>query len=139
MARVLGVLLIIVVAVAIGAAAYNAGVSAGITEGAQQALASGDAVPAGPYGYGYGYGPYWHPFGFGWGFFGIIFWILGIFLVIGLIRFAFGSGRGGHGPRGPGGHGGWSGRRESVEEWHRELHRRDGPDAADGEGRPATP
>ena len=117
-------LLAIAIAVGIGAAVYNAGVTAGLAEAAQQAAASGDPVTV-----PYAYGPYWHgPFGFGFGFFGIFFLILGIFLVIGLVRAAFGWGRwnGPRGPRGPGGPGGWGGdRRDRVEEWHRELHRRD--------------
>jgi hypothetical protein len=59
----------------------------------------------------------------GFGFFGIFFWILGFFLIFALLRAAFGWGNGG--PRGPGG---WSGgRRERLEELHRELHRNDGP------------
>jgi hypothetical protein len=128
--RVVAALLLVVVAIGIGTAVYNAGVTAGLTEAAQQAVASGDPAPVirDGWGYGYGYGaPYAHgPFGFGFGIFGIFFWILGIFLIIGLVRAAFG-GRwgGGNGPRGPGG---WSGR---GEEWHRELHRREG---TEGEG-----
>jgi hypothetical protein len=139
--RVLAVLLLIAVAVGVGTTLYNAGVSTGLTEAAQQAAASGEAVPAG----GYGYGPYWHGhWGFGFGFFGIFFWILGIFLVFALVRAAFGWGRwGGRGGRGgwggpggsdgPGGPG--SGRREMVEEWHREMHRRD----EGGSGATASP
>jgi hypothetical protein len=139
--RVLAVLLLIAVAVGIGTTLYNAGVSSGLTEAAQQAAASGEPVPAG----GYGYGPYWHGhWGFGFGFFGIFFWILGIFLVFALVRAAFGWGRwGGRGGRGgwggpggsdgPGGPG--SGRREMVEEWHREMHRRD----EGGSGATASP
>jgi hypothetical protein len=124
---VLGILAVLVLALlagSIGTAVYNAGVHAGLADAAQQAAASGDpvAVPA------YGYGPYWHG-GWGFGFFGIIFWILGIFLVIGLVRGALGWGRG-RGPGGYGGYGGWrgpgdGGRREMVEEWHREMHRRE--------------
>jgi hypothetical protein len=139
--RVLAVLLLVAVAVGVGTTLYNAGVSTGLTEAAQQAAASGEAVPAG----GYGYGPYWHGhWGFGFGFFGIFFWILGIFLVFALVRAAFGWGRwGGRGGRGgwggpggsdgPGGPG--SGRREMVEEWHREMHRRD----EGGSGATASP
>jgi hypothetical protein len=131
--RVVATLALVAVAIGIGTAVYNAGVTAGITQAAQQALASGDPVPVVPY--GYGYGPYWHPFGFGWGFFGIIFWILGIFLVIGLVRAAFGGRR--HGPRGPGGWGdGPYGRGGSVEEWHRDLHRRQDAPGAETAGSP---
>jgi hypothetical protein len=123
--RVLAVLLVVAVAAGIGTMVYNAGVNAGLDEAARLAVASGDPLPV-PIGYGYGYGyggPYAHgPFGFG--FFGLIFGILGIFLLIGLLRAAFGWGRwGGRGPGGPG-PGGWGGRREMVEDWHREMHRR---------------
>ena len=133
-ARVLAVLVLVGLVFGIGTAVYNAGVSAGITEAVQQAVASGDPAPVVTvpgYGYGYGWGgPYWH----GPGFFGILAWIFGIFLVFALLRAAFGFGRGGRGGRG--GHGGpghWGGGRERMEEFHRELHARD---AAGGE-RPA--
>ena len=118
-------LLAVAIAVGIGAAVYNAGVTAGLAEAAQQAAASGDPVVVNP-AYGYGYGPYWHgPFGPGFGFFGIFFLIIGFFLVLGLARAAFGWGRW-NGPRGPGsGSGGWGGRSERIEELHRELHRRE--------------
>jgi hypothetical protein len=118
---VLAVLVIALLAVGIGTAVYDAGVSAGLNDAAQQAVASGQPVPAVPYGYGYGFGPGWHG-GWGFGFFGIIFWILGIFLVIGLVRGALGWGRW-YG-RGPGG--GPGGRRDAIEEWHRDMHRREG-------------
>ena len=123
--RVLAALLLVAVAVGIGTMVYNAGVTAGLAEAARQAVASGDPAPVVTYGYGHPYGPYFHgPFGGGFGFVGIFFWVLGIFLIIGLARAAFGRGRG-WGP-GRGGHGGWDGgRREMVEEWHREMHRGD--------------
>ena len=120
--RVLAVVLAVVVAVGVGTAVYNAGVTAGLAEAARQAVANGDpatVVPGGYYGWGH-YGP-----GYGFGFFGVIFWILGVFLVIGLLRAALGRGRWG-------GPGGGPGRREGVEAWHRELHRRDG-----GHGQPS--
>jgi hypothetical protein len=126
--RVLAALLLVAVAVGLGVAAYNAGVTAGLDEAARLAAASGEPLPAGPY--GYGYGPYAHgPWGFGFGIFGVFFFILGVFLIIGLLRAAFGWGR--WGGRGPGG--GWGGRREMVEEWHRELHRRE-PDGGERAG-----
>jgi hypothetical protein len=126
--RVLAALLLVALAIGIGAAAYNAGVTAGLAEAAQQAAASGDPVAVNPY--VYGYGPYAHgPFGWGFGFFGFLFVLFMIFVVVGLARAAFGGGRhGGHGPRG------WGDRRDRVEEWHRELHRRD---SGEGEQRPA--
>ncbi len=116
MFRVLAVLLLIAVAVGAGTAVYNAGVGTGLAEAARQAAAAGEPVAVVPGGY-YGWGGHYGPGFAGFGFFGIIFWILGIFLVIGLVRGAFGRGRWG----GPGG-----GRREMVEDWHRELHRREG-------------
>lgn len=129
--RVLAVLLLVAVAIGIGTGVYNAGVTAGLDEAARTAVASGQPVPV-----AYPYGAYWHgPWGFG--FFGIIFWILGIFLVFGLLRAAFGWGRwGGRGPGGwgHGGPGGPGGRREMVEEWHRELHRREGGSEPEGSG-----
>jgi len=129
--RLLAILIVVGVAIGLGTAAYNAGVTAGISEAAQSA-ASGAPVTVVPY----GYGPYWHgPWGFG--FFGIIFWIFGIFLIFGLLRALFGWGRwSGRGPgRSWGPRGG--GRREMVEEWHRELHRREeGADGAEGHAAP---
>ncbi len=136
--RVLAALVLVAVAIGIGTAVYNAGVTTGLTEAAQQAAASGDPMPVVRDGYGYGWGaPYAHgPFGFGFGFFGIIFWIFGIFLLIGLLRFAFGGRWGGPGSGGPGrrGNGGWGGRYERMDELHRELHRRE---RSEGEQRAA--
>jgi hypothetical protein len=126
------VLLVIVLgigAAALGVTAYNAGVTAGL---AQNIAESGGSVvvapgyPAGPYvGWGYGWGG-----GFGFlGFFGFLIFIL---IVFGLIRAAFGMGRGwGHrGYYGPGGPGrGWDKRggydawNDRVREVHDELHR----------------
>ena len=119
--RVLTTLLVVAIVIGIGAAVYNAGVTAGLAEQLQQAAASGEAVVA-PYPYGYAPGPYWH----GPGFFGIIFWIFGIFLFIGLVRAAVGWGR--WGGRGHGGAGGWGDRQSRMAEMHRELHRRETTD-----------
>ena len=125
--RVFALLLAVAIAVGIGAAVYNAGVTAGLAEAAQQAAAAGDPLPVAPY--AYGYGPYWHGPG-GWGLFGLFFGVLGLFIIIGLVRMAF---RGGHG-HGSGPGAGWGGdRRGRIEEWHRELHRREA-----GEGQPST-
>jgi hypothetical protein len=118
--RVLAALLVVALVIGIGTAVYNAGVDAGLA--AAPALASGDPVPLG------GYGPYahgWYGHGWGFGFFGIFFWILGIFLIFGLLRFAFGGGgRRWGGPGGPGAGGGWGDRRDRIEDWHAEMHRR---------------
>ncbi len=131
--RGVAVLLLIAVAAALGVAAYNIGVNVGLNVAQQVAIQDGQPVPIAPY----GYGPYWHG---GFGFFGIIFWILGFFLIVGLIRAAFGMGRGGRGgwgrwggPMGPGGPGGFGGG-DRVAEWHRELHRREETGGSDAAG-----
>lgn len=127
--RALATLLLIAIMVGIGVALYNAGVTAGLAEAARQAAAGGDPIPVNPY--AWGYGPYVHgPFGGGFGFFGFLFAIFLVFIVIGLVRAAFGGGR--HGGHGPGG--GWGDRRDRIEQWHQELHRREG---SEGEQRPA--
>ena len=117
---VLAVIALVGLVAVIGTSVYNAGVSQGIAEAANAAAASGDPVVVYPpyvgghYGYGNG--------GWGFGFFGIFFWILGFFLIFGLLRAAFGWGRwGGGGP----GRGGWESRQERISELHRELHRRE--------------
>jgi hypothetical protein len=111
--RVLAAVALVGLLALVGVSVYNSGVSAGLGEAARLATASGDPVPVyaypGPYvGHGWGYG--WG----GFGFFGIFFWIIGLFLVFGLIRAAFWGGRWG-GPR----NGSRSGH---LEEWHRRAH-----------------
>jgi hypothetical protein len=124
--RLAALIVVAGVAVWIGASLYNAGVTAGLAEAARQAAATGDGAPIPP---AYAWGnPYWGgPMAFGFGPLALFFWtFLGIFLVIGLVRFAVGERRwDGPGPNG------WRGRRLGAEEWHRELHRRDA-----GEGPP---
>ncbi len=124
--RVVAVLALVAVLAGIGIGVYNAGVNEGLTQAALAAQAAGEdpavVIPpyAGPYGYGWGHG--WG--GGGFGFFGFLFAILGIFLLFGLLRAAFGWGRwNGGGRGGPGGWGG--GREERIAEYHRELHKRD--------------
>lgn len=116
---VLAAIALVALVAVIGTSVYNAGVSQGLAEAAQAAVASGDPAPviyppyAGHYGYGHG----------GWGgfgFFAIFFWILAFFLVFGLLRAAFGWGR-----WGGGGRGGWESRSERIAELHRDLHRRE--------------
>ena len=123
--RVVAVLALVAAVAGIGIGVYNAGVNEGLTQAALAAQAAGEdpavVIPpyAGPYGYGYGWGH-----GGGFGFFGFLFAILGIFLLFGLLRAAFGWGRwNGGGRGGPGGWGG--GREERIAEYHRELHKRD--------------
>ena len=117
---VLAAVAVIALVAVIGTSVYNAGISQGLAEAANAAAAAGDPAPVvvAPYGGHYGYGPG----GGGFGFFGIFFWILGFFLIFGLLRAAFGWGRwGGGGP----GRGGWESRQDRMSELHRELHRRD--------------
>lgn len=127
--RLLAVIAVVAVLAGIGVSVYNAGVNEGITEAARAAQAAGEdpAVVYPPYAGPYGYGGGW-----GFGPFGIIFGILGIFLIFGLLRAAFGGRRWGGGPGGPGGWDGPGGpgghgwdRGERIAEMHRELHRRD--------------
>jgi hypothetical protein len=118
--RVLASLVLIGVLVAIGVGVYNAGVSAGLATTVPAPSGAPVAYYPGPYVHGWGWGP-------GWGFFGIFFWILGIFLIFGLLRAIFGwgrwSGRGyrewDHRPNGSGGP------LNRFEEWHRRLHESD--------------
>lgn len=90
----------------VAALAYQAGVSTGA------ALPAASGAPA-------AYPYYWHPF-FGFGFFGLLFPLLFLFLVFGLVRAVAGGGwghRGGH--------------RRMLEEWHRDMHERQGPGTGD--------
>lgn len=113
--RVLAVIAVMVILAGIGIGIYNAGIGAGVAEAARQAAASGDPVAVLP---GYGYG--WHGYGGGFFPFGILFWILGFFLVFALVRAAFGGGRRWGGP---GGGNGWREERERrLEDWHRAAH-----------------
>lgn len=121
--RVVAVLAVVALLGVIGVSVYNAGVSEGLAEAARAAAAAGETAPVVVPPYIGGYGGYGHGWGIGFGFFGLIFWVLAIFLVFGLVRAALGWGRWG-GPRGPGGYG-WDDRRRRLEELHRELHRSD--------------
>jgi hypothetical protein len=117
--RILGVIVVMAILAGIGIGIYNAGVGDGVAEVARQAAANGETVTVVP-AYGYGYGPGWHGWGGGFFPFGIFFWILGVFLVLGLLRAAFGRG---HRYGGPGGHGPWREERERrLEAWHRAAH-----------------
>jgi hypothetical protein len=127
-------LLLVGGAAAIGITAYNAGVTQGLVESGQVVVAPGQAV--GPYVGGYaGWGP-------GFGFFGFLGVLLFIFLVFGLIRAAFGGGRGRGGwgpgwggPNGRHGRGAWD---ERVREIHDELHRSGGPADKDTADQPRS-
>ena len=126
-------MLLLVILAGVGVGLYNAGVSAGVGQQLQQVVQDGQTVTVAPY----PYAPYHGGWGFGFGgFFGIFFFIIGIFLFFGLIRAAFGWGRGGRvGPGGRGkgygyGRGGWYGG-DRVADLHRELHRREESGEAD--------
>lgn len=120
-------ILAISVIVGLGAGVYNAGIQQGIIEAGR--VPAGQAVQTG---YHYGWGA-------GFNFFDILIPLLFLFILFGLIRAAFGGGRGwGHGYRGygPGGYGpgawgrGWDadrgpgGWREERERRMADLHRR---------------
>ena len=92
-------------ALLVGLVGYQIGVMQNVA-----AIAPAAAAPVAYYPY-----PYWH---LGLGFFGFLFPLLFFFLFIGLLRAAFGGGRGwgGHGMRG------WDDRRARLAELHRELH-----------------
>jgi len=103
---------IIVLAAVVGLVGYQIGVTQNIA--AQLPAASGAPVAYYPY-------PYHWGFGFGFGIFGFLFWIFAIFLFFGLLRAAFGGGRGwGHRYYGRGPWGDEA--RSRIEELHRELH-----------------
>ena len=121
----------IAVVAGIGIGVYNAGVSEGVAEAARVAQVAGEDAAVvyppyvgGPYGYGHGWGG-----GGGFGFFGILFGILFFFLIIGMIRAAFGWDRWGGGGRDSGR---WESRDHRIAEMHRELHRKDEPSGSTG-------
>lgn len=128
MRPLLAAILILVLGGAIAAGAYEAGLAQGA---AQLVVPAAGAAPAAgaPVVVYYGH-PYGHPFASGFGFFGLLFPLLGLFLFFGLMRALVGGGRGW-------GHRGWHG--DSVpgrfEEWHRQAHGATAP----GNDRPAPP
>jgi hypothetical protein len=134
-ARILLAVILIGGAIGIGVTSYNAGVTAGLVQSGQAVVVPGGypVAPGAAYvGYGYGWG-----FGHGFGFFGFLGGLLFLFLLIGLLRAAFGGHhRRGWGPGGPGGPGGWGGdgRRDAweqrVKDTHDALHR-ETPDRPD--------
>jgi hypothetical protein len=123
LARILLAVVLVAVAIGIGVTAYDAGLANGLAQSGHVVVTPA-GQPVAPYvGYGWGYG--WG-FGHGFGIFGFLGTLLFIFLILGLLRAAFG-GRRGWGPGGPGGPGradwrgsGWETRaREIHDEWHR--------------------
>ena len=116
MFRVIALLALVGLAALIGVNVYNAGVTAGLADAANHAVASGAPVVVYPGAY------VGHPWGFGFGFFGFFFVIFGFFLFFGLLRAAFGWSRyGGHHYRKyDGGRGnGW---RSHMDDWHSQAH-----------------
>ena len=98
-----------IVILAIGLVGYQIGIS--------QAVAMQLPAGAAPVAY-YGY-----PYHFGFGFLGFLFPLFFLFLIFGLMRAAFGGGRGWKGGPGYGYMGrGWGDGRQRIEELHRELH-----------------
>jgi hypothetical protein len=92
-----------IVVLLVGAFAYQVGLSQGLST----------TIPAGaaPVAY-YGY-PHW---GFQFGFFGLLFPLLFLFLIFGAMSAAWRGAHRGYGSRG------WGNGRERIEELHRELH-----------------
>ena len=88
-------LIIVGLLVGVGVGIYQAGVAQGVVDAGR--LPAGAVVPVAGYGYGWGF--------HGFGFLGLLFPILFLFLIFGLVRAAFGRGR--HYGPGWGGRGGW--------------------------------
>ena len=125
-----GIALLVVLALgaaAIGGVAYRAGMTQGLAD-------SGKLVApqiAAPYGYHGGPMFFHHPFGFG--LLGLLFPLLGIFLVFSLVRGIFWRGPWGwrgHGMHMAGKHGPWgNGLPPMFEEWHKQAHGQTSPPA----------
>jgi hypothetical protein len=134
--RIVGGLVLAILAIGLAGAIYQTGFVAGAAGGAQPAV-------IGP-GYGYGYGWGW---GFGGGLFHLLGFIFFVFLFFALLRAVFGGHRRGWGPGhrgwgqgwGPGEHGDhgpnqfgpWEDRARQV---HDEWHRREDTPPADRSG-----
>ena len=116
--RIVFIVVVAAVIIGTGIAIFNAGMAQGAAMSGQ--LSDGAPAPAAPY-----YAPYYRPWGI-WGFPGFIcFGFLGLFLLFGLARMAFGPRYGWHrGPWGWGGPRGFNGDQvpPQVEELHRKLH-----------------
>jgi len=126
-AQILLVIVLAVGAVGLGVTAYNAGVTQGLAQSGAVAVAPVPYVA--PYvGWGWGWGH-------GFGFFGFLGGLLFLFLLIGLIRAAFGPRRG----WGGGYPGGWEDRaREGHDEWHRAHPDAPGGPSTSGSDRPTA-
>ena len=124
MRPLLATILILVLGGAIAAGAYEAGLAQSTAQLVIPAAGAAPAAGAPIVAY------YGHPYGWGFGFFGLLFPLLGLFLFFGLMRALVGGGRGW-------GHREWHG--DGVpgrfEEWHRRAH----GDTAPLTDRPAPP
>jgi hypothetical protein len=98
--RAIAALVLIGIVALIGVNLYEAGVAQGIADAGRTAVSSSQPVPVVYYP-----GPHWGYGGFG--FFWPILWIVGLFLLFGLLR---------------GGRGRWGGHRDRLEDWHRRAH-----------------
>ena len=139
------ILIAVGVVVGIGTEVYNTGFTQGVLQA--EHVPAGQPVPTPGYGYGYGY--------HGFNFLGLLFPLFFLFLLFGLIRAAFGRGRGwgsggwghgygrGHGwgpgwdrEDGPGGPTAWREERDRrMADLHRRLHDEESgakPTAGDG-------
>jgi hypothetical protein len=132
-ASILFSLVVVGILVAVGVGIYQAGVAQGVIDAGR--FPAGAAVPVGGYGYGYHDG--------GFGFLGLLFPLLFLFLIFGVLRAAFGHRRGwGHGygygrgwDKGPGSSDDTAGRRWDREQYVAEMHRRlHEADAGSGSG-----
>jgi hypothetical protein len=126
-------ILAVLAVVAVGVAAFNAGVDQGVS---QDLASNGNTQVVRVVGHGWGYGR-----GFGFPF-GLILFPLFLVGIVLLVRGAFWRGRwgggprwwgpGGYGPGGPGGYGPPWGGPQAFDEYHRRLH--DQPPAQAGPG-----
>ncbi|MDQ2933511.1 MAG: hypothetical protein M3R49_00765 [Chloroflexota bacterium] len=98
--RAIAALVLIGLVALIGVNVYEAGMAQGMADAARTAVASGQPAPVVYYP-----GPHWGYGGFG--FFWPILWIVGLFLLFGLLR---------------GGRGKWGGHHDRLEDWHRRAH-----------------
>ena len=121
-------LIVVGILVGVGAGIYQAGLAQGVVDAGR--FPAGAVVPVAGYGYGGGF--------HGFGFLGLLFPILFLFLIFGLVRAAFGRGRHygpgwggrgywgkGYGPGfdGPGGPDAWREERErQISDLHKRLH-----------------
>jgi hypothetical protein len=144
-------LLIVGILVGVGTGIYQAGVAQGVVDAGR--LPAGAVVPVAGYGYGWGF--------HGFGFLGLLFPILFLFLIFGLVRAAFGRGRHwgpgwggrgywgkGYGPGfggpGSGGPEAWREERDrQISDLHRRLHEEEAksgtaPGTGSGPGTPGT-